>query len=621
MNLIISSLFIAPVVVSGLLLLLPKSLSKILVILTAIALSAVSVYLYVSIDDELRFSVPAYVDKLVAGADIFLLLFFGWVAFNRKSWLVGIMSVLQLAALLYLLSNMHAGEHFQFFVDKLSLFMFLLINVISGVIAVYSLQYIQDEKCSPFRRKYFLSILFWFIAVMNLIVASDNLEYFFLFFELTTLASFLLIGFRNDRVSRANAVTALWMNQVGGLAILIAIFFIVDKGYGAATFTSLLAHVPADSLLLPLALLSVAALIKGAQMPFSKWLLGAMVAPTPVSALLHSSTMVKIAPFIILRLSPALKDTPVASVIIGLTGFVFVASAISALSQDNLKRILAHSTIALLALMIMMAAVGTQVTIIASLTLVLFHGISKCLLFLNAGVLEKVFHYKNASDMDRLGQVGPFTSFAVTIGFMSLLLPPFGAFIGKWFSIEALGSLAVDKKIMGALVIVAVACGGAVLSLLYFKVAGLLLTRTGEKDRLGVETTKPLYRATLFILIALVILAVPAYPFLVTDYLGVVTGAILGTPVDIVAAGWRLQIGAVSLPIVPLLISFVLFPLTIIAAMFVRFRNVDRVKEYACGEKINYSFSSFYFSTDKAMPYFSIVGLIFFIVLITVALV
>jgi ech hydrogenase subunit A len=192
----------------------------------------------------------------------------------------------------------------QFMVDKLTVFMFLLINVISGIIAIYSIQYIDGEDCSAFRKKYFLSILFWFIAVMNLIVSSDNMEYFFLFFELTTLASYLFIGFRKDETAVKNAITALWMNQIGVLAILVAIYFITINNYGEATFTNLLAHASASGILVPLALFSVAALIKGAQMPFSKWLLGAMVAPTPVSALLHSSTMVKIAPFIILRLSP-----------------------------------------------------------------------------------------------------------------------------------------------------------------------------------------------------------------------------------------------------------------------------------------------------------------------------
>jgi ech hydrogenase subunit A len=411
------------------------------------------------------------------------------------------------------------------------------------------------------------------------------------------------------------------MNQVGGVAILAAIFFIAYNGYGEITFSNLLAHANADGILLPLALLSIAALIKGAQLPFSKWLLGAMVAPTPVSALLHSSTMVKIAPFIILRLSPALKDTPVAMVIIGLTGFVFIASAISALSQDNFKRILAHSTIALLALMIMMGAVGTPVTVVASLVLVLFHGISKCMLFLNAGVLERVFHLKQSSDMDRLGESGPFTALVMTIGFMSLLLPPFGAFIGKWLSIETLGTLATDKRLLGALVIVAVAGGGAVLSLLYFKVMGLLINRSGEKDHIKFEKTGPYYAGTIYILLGLVLATMAGLPLLLTYYFAPVASATIGQPVPVLTEGWNLFISTMRIPLVPMLIAFFLLPVTVVVAMFIRFRQVDRAKEYMCGEKVNYAFSSFYFSTDRAVPYFSAAGILFFIALIMVALI
>jgi ech hydrogenase subunit A len=615
----IISLFIVPVIVSGLVLILPKSLSRILIIATSFILSGISLYLFITLNEPYHFGVPHYMNEVVTGADMMLLLYFGWVAIRRKSWLVGLMSILQLGALLYLLTIIPRVDEMQFMVDKLSVFMFLLINVISSLISIYSLQYIDEEDCSAFRKKYFLSILFWFIAVMNLIVSSDNMEYFFLFFELTTLASFLLIEFRKDETSVKNALTALWMNQMGGLAILVAIFFITNNGYGAATFSNLLAHSSASGILLPLALFSIAALIKGAQMPFSKWLLGAMVAPTPVSALLHSSTMVKIAPFIILRLSPALKDTPVASVVIALTGFVFIAAAIGALSQDNFKRILAHSTIALLALMIMMGAVGTPVTLVASLTLIFFHGISKCMLFLNAGILERVFHFKQASDMDKLGETGPFTSFVITIGFMSLLLPPFGAFIGKWFSIETMGTLALHQKLLGALVIVAIACGGAVLSLLYFKVLGLLIARTGNQDKIKFEKTKPLYADTIYILLGLIILSVLSFPFLMTDYFVPVASQTLSLPIAVATEGWNLHIGSMTLPIVPLLIAFFLLPVTIILAMFIRFKNVDRAKEYMCGEKINYSFSSFYFSTDKITPYFSIIGILFFVALIVVA--
>ena len=591
---LVVSLFLLPVLVSVLLLILPKSIAKILVIAASLVLSALSLIVFINTGRAYYLGIPHYVNDWVAIADILLLLYFGWMALRKRSGLVGLLTVLQLGGLLYLLATRPASQSPQFMVDKLSAFMFLLINVISGIIAIYSLRYIEEEHCSNFRKKFFSSTIFWFIAVMNGVVSSNNLEYFFLFFELTTLASFLFIGFRKDNISVKNALTALWMNQVGGLAILACIFFIEYNGYGEATFTNLLAHASSPHILLPLSLLCVAALIKGAQMPFSKWLLGAMVAPTPVSALLHSSTMVKIAPFIMLRLSPALKDTPVATVVIALTAFVFVAAAIGALSQDNFKKILAHSTLALLALMIMMAAVGTSVTLVASLTLIFFHGISKCMLFLNAGVLEKVFHFKEASDMDKLGETGPFTSFVITIGFMSLLLPPFGAFIGKWFSIETMGTLPVHQKLLGACVVVAIAGGGAILSLLYFKVMGLLMARSGYRDTIQFEKTNSFYAYTIYFLIGLIIGGVLSYPLLLTDYFVPVASQIVGLPVAVTTEGWNIHFGTLTLPILPLLIAFLLLPVTIMAALFVRFKNVDRAKEYMCGEKIGYSFSSYY---------------------------
>jgi hypothetical protein len=100
-----------------------------------------------------------------------------------------------------------------------------------------------------------------------------------------------------------------------------------------------------------------------------------------------------------------------------------------------------------------------------------------------------------------------------------------------------------------------------------------------------------------------------------------VASDLIGSPIPIVTEGWNYYIGAMKLPMVPLLVAFFLLPVTIIAAMFVQFKKVDRAKEYMCGEKINYSFSSFYFTTDKAAPYFSTAGILFFIALIAVALI
>lgn len=616
---VIFSLFIIPVIAGSLIMFLPWKKTKSIVITTALLLSAISVYLFINFDQPYYFSVPQYLNKVVAGIDILLLVYFGWVAIRLKNWKVGLLSMIQLALLFYLLKVIPSGHVMQFMVDKLGVFMFLLINIISGIIAVYSTRYIDEEDCSTFRKKYFLTIMFFFIAVMNMVVSADDLEYFYLFFELTTLASFLFIGFRKDPESVRNAITALWMNQVGGLVILVAILIMAYNGYGAATFSNLLANAKSAGILIPLALLSMAALVKGAQMPFNKWLLGAMVAPTPVSALLHSSTMVKIAPFMILRLSPALKDTPVAMVLIALTAFVFVASSIGALSQDNFKKILAHSTIALLALMIMMAAIGSSVTILASLILILFHGLSKSMLFLNAGILEKVFHIKQTSDMDRLGETGPFTSLVITIGFMSLLIPPFGAFIGKWLSIETLGSFAENKNIFAALIIVAVACGGAVLSLLYFKVLGILISRSGENDHIRFENTGAVYSVTTKVLLALVFICMLGLPVMLTGIFVPIVSDLSGFPLMATYKGFALQIGTMVIPLLPMLIAFILFPVTIIAAMFFRFKKVDRAKEYACGEKINYSFSSFYFSIDRAIPWFSIIGVLGLIALLIVA--
>jgi len=602
-----------------LLLIAPKPLGRILTIGSVIGLSAISVYLFLTVHEPIVFAVSHIVNQVVAVADILLLLYFGYVAIKRKSILVGILSVLQLGTLLYLLTKIPSAEGAQFYIDKLSLFMYLLINIISGVIAAFSLQYIDEEDCSAYRKRFFMATMLWFIGVMNIIVSVDNIEYFFLLFELTTLASYLFISFRKDEVSIKNALTALWMNQIGGLAILAAMLYsIFTVGYGTVSFTQLISSASTVGILMPFALLSIAALIKGAQMPFSKWLLGAMVAPTPVSALLHSSTMVKIAPFLILRLSPALHGTPVATVIICLTAFVFLVAAISALAQDNFKRILAFSTISLLGLMIMMGAIGTPVAIVAALVLMLFHGISKCMLFLNAGILEKVFHMKQASDMEKLGETGPFTALVVAIGFMSLLLPPFGAFVGKWFSIETIGAGIADQKLVYALVLVAIACGGAVLSLLYFKVLGLLIARSGAKENIKFESTNILYSGNIYILIAFIFAGALAFPWLLGNYFAPVAASLSHLNINVEMVGNSIMLGNAKLPFIPMLIAFILLPLTIVAAMVVKFKKVDRAKEYMCGEKIDYRFSSMYFATDKATPYFVGIGTAFFVVLVLV---
>jgi hypothetical protein len=135
---LISSLFVLPLVISGLLLVLPKFLFRIFVIITAIILSSVSICLFISIPAPIHLQLPLYLNQVVAAADILLLLFFAQIAIQRKKLWVGLLTVAQLAATIYLIKSNSLESSFQLVIDKLSCFMFLLINIISGIIAVFS---------------------------------------------------------------------------------------------------------------------------------------------------------------------------------------------------------------------------------------------------------------------------------------------------------------------------------------------------------------------------------------------------------------------------------------------------------------------------------------------------
>ncbi|WP_373015752.1 proton-conducting transporter membrane subunit, partial [Sulfuricurvum sp.] len=214
---------------------------------------------------------------------------------------------------------------------------------------------------------------------------------------MTTLASYLLIAFRDDEISRTNALRALWMNQIGGVVILLGTLVAI-YGFDTVMLDALVQN-SGGMLLLSVALLSMAALVKGASIPFDGWLLGAMVAPTPVSAMLHSATMVKIAPYLILKLAPAWAETTLGDTFSAIGALVFVAASYLALSRSVFKEILGYSTVALLGLMMALAAIGTTESMALATVLMVFHALSKALLFLAAGVLEKRYHLKNVEDM------------------------------------------------------------------------------------------------------------------------------------------------------------------------------------------------------------------------------
>ncbi|MEA1919249.1 MAG: proton-conducting transporter membrane subunit [Campylobacterota bacterium] len=475
---------------------------------TALTLTLISGYLFFT---PLEFSVNsvALLDYLFIGADIILLLFFISQGYAFKNMKVLGLALLQLLIYLFIEIFLAHGGGVFLHVDTLAKVMFLIINGVGGIIVVYALHYMRDEAMSALKKRFFIAGLLLFLSIMNLIVMANSLLLFFFLFEMTTLASYLLIAFRGDDISRANALRALWMNQIGGVVILLGT--VVAIGAFESVYFDVLMHASGGYLLFVIALLSMAAWVKGALLPFDSWLLGAMVAPTPVSAILHSATMVKIAPFMILKFAPVLAGTLAGSLLSVGASLVFVAASYLALSKEMLKEILGYSTIALLALMMAIAAIGTAESSVLVMVLIFFHAVSKALLFLGAGVIEKQHHVKSIEAMKGLVERAPQSTWIMILGFIALTLPPFGLFMGKLWAIELLASTLVVMP-QYLIVLLALIVGSVIMVLLYFKVASHLLANRSdeaphEKEYLPIGFSFPLYYliallgfATLFLL-------------------------------------------------------------------------------------------------------------------------
>jgi ech hydrogenase subunit A len=187
----------------------------------------------------------------------------------------------------------------------------------------------------------------------------------------------------------------------------------------------------------PAALLCFAGITKSAQLPFSSWLLGAMVAPTPVSALLHSSTMVKAGVYLIVRLAPVLSGTAPGIVVALVGGITFLVGSFAAISASDAKKVLAHSTIANLGLIVLCGGIGSYEAVWAAILLIVFHAVAKCLLFLCVGVVEHKLHSRDIEAMTGLILKMPRISVMMQIGMAGMFLAPFGMLISKWAVLKA----------------------------------------------------------------------------------------------------------------------------------------------------------------------------------------
>lgn len=462
---------------------------NILVWLTGITLATVSVMLFAT--GPFDYQPSAIWNGMVEAADFVLMALILYIGIKNRHKLIINLTVIQIAVLIYFdfFMGPHAAVNLVFVIDNLALVMSLIINIVGSLICIYGVRYIAEhEEHHPVNKTRQPRFMFWlviFLGAMNGIVFSNDLLWLYFFWEITTLCSYELISHNLDKEAIDNACRALWMNMAGGVAFALALVLLALSMPGQPLALRMLLTSPGGAtgtILLAVALLVLAGFTKSAQMPFQNWLLGAMVAPTPVSALLHSSTMVKAGVYLIVRMAPAYQGTYISNLVAVAGAFTFMMTSVLAVTQSNAKRVLAYSTIANLGLIIACAGINTPVAISAAIALIIFHAVSKGLLFLSTGVIEHNIGSRDIEDMGGLVDRMPVTTMIVAIGVLSMFLPPFGMLMGKWAAIEASTQLPLV-----ALMFVA---ASAVTALFWIKWLGRLLE--GEP---GLAHKKPEYLA------------------------------------------------------------------------------------------------------------------------------
>ncbi len=382
------------------------------------------------------------VDRLMLVGEWLLLILICYYSFRYKKYYCAVLSVIQTGLITWLeLSGKAEIVGYHIWIDRFTLIMALIVGVIGCLICVYSIGYMKDYNShhSEYkdRRSFFFSMLFAFLGAMFGLIFSNNLIWMYFFWEITSVCSFLLIGYNGSEEAVNNSFKALWMNLLGGLGFAVAIAYSVLELNIVCLQDLVQVGTQVEIAIIPVILLAFAGLTKSAQMPFSGWLLGAMVAPTPTSALLHSATMVKAGVYLLIRLAPALAGNLAGLMVTTIGGFTFLAASMLAISQSDGKKVLAYSTISNLGLIAACAGVGAYEAVWAGIFLIMFHAVSKSLLFLNTGAVENSLGSRNVEDMHGLIVKLPGLAFIMIIGIAGMFLAPFGMLISKWAALKA----------------------------------------------------------------------------------------------------------------------------------------------------------------------------------------
>ena len=349
--------------------------------------------------------------------------------------------------------------------DGLSTLFALLITGVGTLIVIYARKYLEQH---PFAGR-FHAVLFAFMGSMLGVVLSDNVIALFVFWELTGFTSYLLIGFEHERPEARRAATqALLVTAGGGLALLAAGLLLVDT-VGTPLLSDMADRGPLTDhpqYLGIVALMLLAAFTKSAQFPFHFWLPNAMQAPTPVSAYLHSATMVKAGVYLVARITPLLGGTTMwVGTITVVATLTMILGALRALFETDLKRVLAYSTISALGVLMLLFGMGTPEAVAAGFAYLLAHACYKGALFLVAGAVEHETGTRDVASLGGLRRAMPLTAIGAALAAGSMAgIPFFGGFIAKEQFYESIGMSPFPGIWSGVLVSLAVAasmCLGA----------------------------------------------------------------------------------------------------------------------------------------------------------------
>ncbi|WP_102193674.1 Na+/H+ antiporter subunit A [Microbacterium aurantiacum] len=351
------------------------------------------------------------------------------------------------------------GLELSMHMDVLGWVLTLIVTGVGALVLLYCRWYFHDDATGLGQ---FAGVLLGFAGAMYGLVLTDDLVMLVMFWEVTSILSYLLIGhYRRRAASRRAALQALLVTTLGGLVMFVGVVLLVVDA-GTTSITEILALAPAGPMVdAAIVMLLIGAISKSALFPFHFWLPGAMAAPTPVSAYLHAAAMVKAGIYLIARFAPIFAFTgPWRPIIVSLGVLTMLIGGIQALRETDLKRILAFGTVSQLGFFAVVVGYGSKATALAGLALVIGHALFKSALFLIVGVIDRQLSTRDIDELSGVGRQAPVMATAAFISVASMVgIAPTIGFVAKESTLTALLDAAVAGEPWGLLALIGVIVG------------------------------------------------------------------------------------------------------------------------------------------------------------------